>query len=332
MDVVVVGSCNVDLNCSVAEFPHPGQTIKSTSPHMQCCGGKGANQAVQAARLGAKVAMVAMVGNDAFGREYVSTLSAEGIDTSSIGTSSRPTGLAFIYVDQHGQNMIVISEGANADLSTKHVESCLDVMSHARVLVFQMETPVESSVHAIRAVRQRCASEGRVSPLVVFNPAPAPSDGCASLPKDFFSLIDVFCPNETEAALLTGMSVNALDNDAGIEQAVQKLLAFGSRFAVITLGQRGVVHSSTEGGCRRVPAVKVERVVDSTGAGDSFVGAFASFVAETFAKNKVQTEEDKIRVLNSHLSDAIAFANKVAGFSVQHKGTQPSYPRANQLS
>eukprot|EP00762_Andalucia_godoyi_P000079 ANDGO_02256.mRNA.1 Ribokinase len=328
MDVVVVGSASADFICSVADFPKPGQTIKSASPHLQCWGGKGANQAVQAARLGSKVGMIGMLGNDSAGKEYREALEKEGIDTKGMGTTHDvPTGIALIWVNNKGQNCIVISPGANNAVSVHHVEEYVDSLTDAKVILFQLEIPIEASMHAIKKVRERCTTQNKVHPIIVFNTAPAPENGSQGLPSDIFALVDILCPNETEAALLT--EVPKLETDAEIHQCALKLLEKGPRFVILTLGEKGALYSDLESKMHFVPAETVASVVDTSGAGDSFLGALASYVAQSIASTP--TEETRVKALNACLRSAITHANHVAAKSVQKKGTQPSFPTIGEL-
>lgn len=291
--VCAVGSANLDMNCYVDRFPAPGETVhgrRFTTGY----GGKGANQAVMAARLGAEVVLIARVGDDAFGRDMLEHFCREGIDTRFVTpTAGTATGVAVITVDGAGYNHIVVIPGANGQLTPQDVEAARPAVEAAGVLVCQMEVPMEANLAAMRI-----ASAAGVP--VVFNPAPASTD----VPEEAYRLSAVFCPNEHEAALLTGH---------GDEAAAGRMLReLGARNVVITLGERGCLLATADG-IHELPGEKVE-AVDTTGAGDAFVGSLGFFLAR-----------------GHDLADAARRANRVAAVSVRSPGTQTSFPRAAEL-
>lgn len=297
--ICVVGSVNLDLNSYTDRLPAAGETIHArqfTTGH----GGKGANQAVMAARLGGAVALVARVGNDLFGRDALEHFRAEGISTTHVTpTDGASTGTAVITVDAAGRNTIVVSAGANGLLSVADIEAARGTIEAARVLVCQQEVPSEANLTAMRIAE-------RAGVLVVFNPAPV-GEG---VPVESYPLTSVLCPNEHEAALLTGLPVRTPDEarTAGME-----LLNRGVRTVIVTLGAQGCMVVTRER-AELIPAPRVE-AVDTTGAGDAFIGSLAHFLARG---------ED---VFSSARS-----ATQVASISVQRAGTQTSFPRLAELT
>lgn len=290
--VCVVGSANLDLNTYVDRFPAPGETIpgrRFTTGY----GGKGANQAVMAARLGGAVALVAKVGDDAFGRDMLDHFRREGIDARFVTTAATSTGVAVITVDAAGRNHIVVTPGANGELTARDVEAARPAIEAARVLVCQQEVPAAAN----RAALHIAAGAGVP---VVYNPAPV-GDG---VPDEVYRLATVFCPNEHEAARLTGTQDEAA--------AARELLARGARNVVITLGARGCLLATADG-LLELPGEVVE-AIDTTGAGDAFVGSLAFFLAR-----------------GDDLPTAARKANRIAAMSVRTAGTQTSFPRAAEL-
>lgn len=298
MHVLVVGSLNMDLVVRMPQIPRPGETLLGgvfkTFP-----GGKGANQAVAAARLGARVTMVGCVGNDAFGKEMRDMLAAEGIDNTHVLIHPEmATGVALIQVDDRGQNSIAVASGANFQLTREDVERTIGVISEFDVLVMPLETPMET----IRAAAQMASQRGA---KVLLNPAPA-----QTLDRSLLELVDVLIPNEYEAAIMTGIS--ALSSDAETRDAAAKLLALGTRKLIITRGSQGAMlfEQNTESTISAFPV----NVVDTTAAGDCFVGALA-----------VALCEDK------PLLDAAEFASAAAALAVTRDGAQPSLPRREEV-
>jgi ribokinase len=251
-----------------------------------------------AAKLGARVTMVSRVGRDPFGDGILENFRSAGIDTSHVGIDDRaPTGVAPIAVDPAGDNAIVIVTGANAELTAAHVEAARDAIARADALVCQLEVPHEVTLAALRIAAE-------TSTPAILNPAPAP-DG---LPDDAYRLSDVLCPNQPEAERLLGRSV-----DTGEElEAASALRERGPRAVVLTLGERGCAVAAADVG-EVVPAEHVD-AVDTTGAGDAFVGSLAFLVAR-----------------GTPLVEAAARACRVAALSVQRQGTQTSFPSADEL-
>jgi len=259
--ICVVGSINMDLVFRTPRMPVAGETI-SGHEFLQIAGGKGANQAVAAARQGARTTLVGCVGDDANGLQSLDGLKRDGIDINHINTiSGCATGVAGIFVDDQARNCIVIAPGANARLTPDHVDN--PALRKAQLLICQCETPVPT-IQAAMEIAQRHGVE------VVFNPAPA-----IDLPDAIFKLVNYLVVNETEATQISGVAVNSVDT---ARDAAQKLLARGVHCVLLTLGDQGVcVCSANE--FHHIPAIKVQ-AVDTTAAGDTFVGAFATAIGQ----------------------------------------------------
>jgi ribokinase len=296
--VVVVGAANIDLISYVPRLPDLGETLHGTTFAMGY-GGKGANQAVMAAKLGADVTMVAKLGRDVFGQGTLANFRRWGVDTRFVAsTDGAASGVAPIFVDPAGNNAIVIVTGANDLLTDGEIDEARPAMAEAGVVVCQLEIPVETTQKALRAAR----AEGT---RTVLNPAPARPD----LPDELLQLSDVFCPNQGEAGLLTGRQVRTVDDAA---KAARTLMDRGAGSVVVTMGDQGCV-VVTDGATEHVPAVPVD-AVDSTGAGDAFVGALAYLLAA-----------------GKPLATSAMLANDVAALSVLGKGTQSSFPDRGDL-
>ena len=296
--ICVIGSSNMDMNSYVPRFPKPGETLHGTQ-FSTGYGGKGANQAVMTARLGAPVSFVAKVGDDVFGRDMLDNFKAEGIDSRFVSqTTQASTGVAVITIDEGGENTIVVIPGANGLLSPDDVDAARPAIEKASVLVCQMEIPQAANLAALRMARAAGVT-------TIFNPAPA----VAGLPDEIYQLSDIFCPNETEAEILTGERIGSTDE---AEDAARRFLTKGAGQVIITLGEQGSL-LVTQSGSELVPTERVN-AVDTTGAGDAFVGSLAYFISSGLP-----------------LIDAMARANHIAAISVQKPGTQDSYPRRADL-
>jgi ribokinase len=297
--VAVVGSLNMDLVARAARLPLPGETLAGQS-FTQVPGGKGGNQAVAAARLGAQVAMLGRVGADANGVALRAGLEAEQIDCSALETSpSAPTGVALIIVDDGSQNAIVIIAGSNGEVTPATIARHEAVLAAADVVVCQLETPPD-------AVRAALAAARRLGKTVVLNPAPA----TGPLPADWLPLIDYLIPNETEAAMLTGLPVGSPEQAATAAAALRRA---GARNVLVTLGAQGVLAVLDDGAPQHFAAPRVA-AVDTTAAGDTFIGGFAAQLAQGAA-----------------LDDAIRFGQRAAALSVTRAGAQPSIPTRAEL-
>ncbi len=296
--ICIVGSSNIDMNSYVPRFPRVGETLhghRFTTGY----GGKGANQAVTAARLGGAVTFVAKVGSDLFGRDMLENFRAEGIDAGYVTvTDAASSGVAVITIDEAGANTIVVTAGANGLLTPAEVEGARAAIERAEVLVCQMEVPLEANLAALRIARA-------AGVLTVFNPAPAVAD----LPEEVYRLSDVFGPNETETAILTG----AGGEDApAVTEAARLLVGRGAGQVVVTLGERGSLLVTADEA--HPVAVEAVKAVDTTGAGDAFVGTLAYCLAAGLP-----------------ILEGMSRANRVAAVSVQRPGAQSSFPRAEEL-
>ncbi len=295
--VTVVGSFNTDLVARTPRMPVKGETILGGPFHMGP-GGKGANQAVAAARLGAEVTMVVKLGKDIFGDQAEANLIKEGVRSDYIfRTEETHTGAALIMVDAEGENMIVVAAGANNLLKPEDIELAREAITQADVLLVQLEIPPETVERAVRM-----AHEAGVQ--VLLNPAPG-----RPLDADLLSMVDVLTPNETETQIITGLPVRDIHE---AETAAQKLLSDGVKAAVITLGSQGalVVTPNTS---QHVPGRRVN-VVNTTGAGDAFSGALAVALAE-----------------GKDLIEAVSFANAAAALQVTKLGTAPAMPYRDEV-
>jgi ribokinase len=291
-NILVVGSSNTDMIIRVPRIPKPGETILGGAFSM-ASGGKGANQAVAAARAGGRVTFVARVGDDVFGERALTNFAIDGIDARFVfRTPDSASGIALINVDGRGENSISVASGANALLSVEDLDSANDAFVAADILLLQLESPMETVEAALRKARARGVP-------VVLNPAPA-----RPLDDALMRLVSVLTPNEHEAEILTGIAVA---DERGAREAAGRLRERGPRAVLITLGERGVFASS-EGFEGLAPAFKVNPV-DTTAAGDVFNGALAVALAEGLS-----------------MADALRFAQAAAAISVTRPGAQPSAP------
>ncbi|XP_043088692.1 ribokinase [Puntigrus tetrazona] len=302
VSVVVVGSCMTDLVSQAPRLPKAGETIHGHRFFIGF-GGKGANQCVQAARLGAKTGMVCKVGKDVFGNDYIQNFKNNGISTAYVEqTKNAATGAASIIVNDTGENAIVIVAGANMLLGQEELQRALTAIVNAKVLVCQLEINPDTSLQAMRMARENHVK-------TIFNPAPAIAELCS----DFFKASDIFCCNESEAELLTGMSVTSVEDAS---QVGLELLNKGCGSVIVTLGPQGcVVCQPTDTAPKHIPATTVT-AADTTGAGDSFIGALAFYMAH---------------YPTMPLEEMARRANCVAAVSVQTVGTQTSFPFRKDL-
>lgn len=296
-DVVVVGSVNLDRVQTVARLPAPGETVHGTSFALHH-GGKGANQAVAAARLGARVSMVGRLGADDFATQLLANLEADGIDHSAvIQDASTTTGVALIVVADDGQNSIVVASGANMQVTPDDVDAAAETIAAADVLLLQLEIPLDAVQRAAEIAHEHGVP-------VVLNPAPA-----RDLPADLLSRVDVLIPNESETALLTGLPV---DTGAELEAAARALLDRGISTAILTLGARGAM-LATGSEVEIIPTFKVQPV-DTTAAGDAFVAGFSVALAE-----------------GKPVAEAVRWGNAAGALAATRLGAQTSLPRRAEL-
>lgn len=295
--IVVVGSCNVDLVVRVRRLPAPGETC-SGERFAEGPGGKGANQAVAARRLGAEVRLVGRVGRDRHGDALLEALTADGVDVRAVARADVATGIALVTVDATGTNTIVVVPGANRHLTADDVEAAAPLFAGAAVVVTQLEVPVETATRALALGR-------RYGARTVLNPSPA-----ETLPGGLLPLVDYLVPNEPELERLVGSRTR---NVTEVEAAARSLLATGAGEVIVTLGEKGALRVTRLGSALEPPPAVV--AVDTTGAGDAFIGAFA-------------------QGLTAHLDTvaAIRRANRAAAWSVTRPGTQTSFPRADDLA
>lgn len=262
--IVVVGSINMDLVARMSRLPRPGETLHGDD-FRTIPGGKGANQAVAAARLGAIVTMIGRVGDDGFGVELLQSLKQYGVRTQFVQqTENSPSGVAVINVETSGANAIVVIAGANGQLTPCDVEGCASVIASADVVIVQLETPVETVVAAVRTARE-------FNVRTILDPAPAPE---GALPEEL-QTVDYISPNQTEAEALTGIVVNDLSS---AERAAKVLSDRGARHVVMKLGELGAFIYS-DGTSTPIPATKAA-IVDTTAAGDAFTAGLAVGLAE----------------------------------------------------
>ena len=297
-NILVVGSANMDLVVRAARMPKPGQTILGegfvTSP-----GGKGANQAVAAARLGGRCAMIGRVGDDAFGRQLLEALGNEGVDcTGVVATPEEATGVAMIIVDHCGENSIVVAPGANARLTPDDVYSRSPMFDRASVVVIQLEIPLPTVRAAITVARRHHCK-------VILDPAPAPS----LMPAELFQ-VDVLSPNAREAESITGQLAieERVDRNVALD-----LIVRGAQAAVLKLGPRGALVVSADGQFARIAPYDVA-VVDTTGAGDAFTAALGVALAR-----------------GASLPEAATFATAAGALACTRRGAQPAMPTVDEV-
>jgi ribokinase len=296
-NVVVIGSLNMDLVTRAPRLPVGGETLIGHS-FATVSGGKGANQAVAAARLGAQVAMVGCVGNDDYGVQLRDALLAERIDCQAVSVVEDSSGVALIVVDDNSQNAIVIVAGANGAMTPAVIDRFDAVLQAADVVICQLEIPDATVGHALKRARA-------LGKTVILNPAPA----SRPLPADWFAAIDYLIPNESEASALSGLPVGSLES---AENAASHLIALGAGKVIITLGAQGSLFANGQG-FEHFPAPKV-KAVDTTAAGDTFVGGFAA----ALAAGKSEAE-------------AIRYGQIAAALSVTRAGAQPSIPTLSDV-
>ncbi|EKO3920392.1 ribokinase [bacterium 19MO03SA05] len=295
--LVVLGSVNADHVLQVPTFPRPGETLHGRN-YQVIPGGKGANQAVAAARLKADIGFIACVGDDAFGIESCERFKRDGMDIRGVKVQADcPTGIAMIQVSDRGENSICLSAEANDRLTAEAIEDDLPSIRAASYLLMQLETPIDGIIKAAQVAKQ-------AKTKVVLNPAPA-----RELPSSLLSCVDVITPNETEAQVLTGIAVT---DDATAQQAATVLHQQGIEIVIITLGAKGVWLSENGRG-QLIPGFRVS-ATDTTAAGDTFNGAFVTGLLE-----------------NMSLESAIKFAHAAAAISVTRFGAQTSIPTRQEV-
>jgi ribokinase len=294
--ICVVGSSNIDLTFRTARLPRPGETISGQAFQMGF-GGKGANQAVMAARLGARVTMISKIGQDIYGADILRNYGTQGIEASFVSADTeRSTGVAAIVVDDAARNCIIVVGGANQGLAPRDIQNAATAIQDADLLLCQLEIPLETTLKAFQIARN-------AGVRTILNPAPA-----VALPQDLLRLTDICVPNETELEMLTGSTATNLEN---VEPAARMLLNRGPATVIVTLGGNGSFAVNAQETVH-VPA-PVVNALDPSGAGDAFIGALGVFLAEGLP-----------------LHDAVLRANGVAALSVTRLGTQSAYPSRDE--
>lgn len=291
-DVVVIGSSNIDMVVRCSELPLPGQTILGSDFAMNP-GGKGANQAVAAAKLGATTQLIARLGNDVFAQASCGSFKDTGLGTDFlVRDNDAASGVALIYVDEQGENQIVVAPGANKLLTPADVDNALPVICQAKVMILQLEIPLKTVIHAAKIAHQNGTK-------VVLNPAPV-----RTLPAELLANTDIIIANEIETQILTGA------DEIGMHTAVKAckpLLDAGVETVIMTLGGHGALVTN-KNGATRVPGFKI-KAVDTTSAGDTFAGAIACALSE-----------------GQSLEDAVLFANAAAALTATKVGAQIAMP------
>ena len=299
--VCVLGSMNMDLVVKVNDIPRVGETILSKS-FEKIAGGKGANQAVAAKRCGAEVAMIAKIGKDENGEILKGKLKEDNIDVKYVfEDENESTGMAFIMVNENGNNSIIVVAGSNMTINKEEIEVSLEKIKESDILIAQFETSEEMTLEAFKKAKEF----GKVT---ILNPAPA-----KKINEELLKVTDIIVPNETEAEVLTGITVETLED---ANKAGKVFLEKGVKFVVITLGDKGAAVIGKDF-CKLVPSYKVN-AIDTTAAGDSFIGGLSSKL-------------DFRNINKETLIGAVNFGNKVSSISVQRKGAQPSIPYLKEI-
>lgn len=297
--ILVIGSSNVDTTLHVKDFPKPGETINALDV-TQAAGGKGANQAVAAAKSGADTKFISRIGEDEAGNFMLKQLKSYGVSTDFVQTTpDQNTGHAFITLNEAGQNDIIIDHGANYQLSPSDVEAASDLFDEADCIIAQFETPLEATIAAFKLAKKK-------QMLTILNPAPAIKE----VPGELLEYTDLIVPNETESAVLTGIEIK--DEDDLVKNS-QKLHELGVKNVIITYGDQGSF-ISTSTVQKLVPAFKV-KAVDTTAAGDTFIGYFAS-----------KLDKDQ-----ANFEEAAVYASKASSITVQRLGAQAAIPTASEV-
>ncbi|MFY8331180.1 ribokinase [Vagococcus carniphilus] len=297
--ITVIGSINLDTTLRVNQMPKPGETLHAKE-HFTAGGGKGANQAVAAKRSGADTYFIGAVGNDGAGMMMNDLLSHEEINTDGVSTlDNQSTGQAFITVDDAGENSIMIFSGANNSFTPEQVKASTGTISKSDFVISQFESAMDSTVEAFNIARNEKVK-------TILNPAPALND----IPTDLLSVTDMIIPNETETEILTGIKVT---DEKSLKEAANYLHNLGIEAVIITIGSKGAFYD-VNGKTGIVPAFKV-KAVDTTAAGDTFIGALSTVLKPDF----------------SNIEEAITYGNKASSLTVQRFGAQPSIPYKNEL-
>lgn len=297
--ITVIGSINLDTTLRVGQMPKPGETMHAKE-HFTAGGGKGANQAVAARRSGADTYFIGAVGNDAAGTVMSDLLEQEEIDTTGVSRlDNQSTGQAFITVDDAGENSIMIFSGANNSFTPEDVKESTEIIGKSDFLISQFESAINSTTEAFNIARSKQVK-------TILNPAPALSE----MPKELLSVTDMIIPNETETEILTGIKVT---DEKSLKEAADYLHGLGIEAVIITIGSKGAFYD-VNGKSGVIPAFKV-KAVDTTAAGDTFIGALSTILKPDF----------------SNIEEAITYGNQASSLTVQRYGAQPSIPYKNEL-
>lgn len=289
--ICVIGSLNMDLVVNVCEMPKKGQTLIGSN-FKEIPGGKGANQAVAAARLGGDVYMIGKVGNDGFGESLLKQLKADKVNTDYVQVEEGPSGVALITVDKNAENSIVVSPGANFKLTEVDIDRCIDGIKESNTVVIQLETPIDTIKYALEKSKE-------LGKFTILNPAPA-----VKLSDDIIKNVDLLTPNETELEILSGVSIKCEDD---IKKAANVMLEKGVKQLIVTLGSKGSLYLDKDN-MEFKKSYKVE-AVDTTAAGDSYTGALSVALSQ-----------------NKSVDEAMDFASKVGALCVTKIGAQTSIP------
>jgi len=292
--VVILGSLNVDTILRIKRVPQPGETLQMND-RSSAAGGKGANQAVAAARAGAETSFIGQVGNDDAGKFMIESLKDDQVDTSGINVDSGSgTGSAYIFLDENGQNSILVYGGANQKVTATEVHNGAKQIKNADFVVTQFETPQLAAIEAFKLAKEAGA-------MTILNPAPA-----SEMLPELLELSDIVIPNETESASLTGIEVTDEASMMANAAAFEKM---GVKNLIITVGSKGAFYSTEDGRHDFVPAFKV-KAIDTTAAGDTFIGALSS----------------QLKTDLSNIKEALTFAQRASSITVQRLGAMPSIP------
>lgn len=296
--ILVIGSLNLDMVVNVDHTPAVGETILSDKMNL-IPGGKGANQAYAAGRLGADVTMLGAIGNDTYGDIQIESLQKAGVNVSGlIRREEENTGIALITVNRDGDNSIVVVSGANATLSCEDIDQNIHLLQEADIIIFQLEIPLDTVLYGAKKAKA-------LGKTVILDPAPVPK----VFPDELYRYVDILKPNETELQMLT-----KIDNiEARLSEAADLLREKGVKNLLVTLGENGVYLNAEETGVCKIPALKVD-AVDTTAAGDSFTAALAVMLAQ-----------------GKDLKEAAVFANQVSAIVVTRKGAQSSIPSLEEV-
>lgn len=296
--ILVIGSLNMDSVIKTPHMPKPGETVMGTDISL-VPGGKGANQAYAAGKLGGDVTMLGAVGKDAFGDTMLENLRSVNVNVEGIRQlEGVPTGQAYITVNEEGQNSIIVIAGANGEVTEKMVDENMNLIDASDIIIMQLEIPVRT----VQYIKEIAVKKGKT---VILDPAPA----VAGLPDEFWSGIDYIKPNETELEILAGRT---LETESELIEGAKEMLTKGVKTVLVTLGEKGCLYVSAKEE-KIIPTRKVQ-VVDTTAAGDSFTAAFALSLSR-----------------DESIEEAIAFGQKVSGIAVTRKGAQTSIPDMNEL-